>query len=251
MTSVLDRFLEDLAKCDTVEGYKASYRHAVADLGFAKSAYVTAHLPSYDEMSGVTFSQTMVMTATYPEDWRQVYRDQDLHLIDPVLKESRTRVLPFLWEELLDSGKLGAREKEFMDTAHDFGLANGFTIPIHGPKGEFALVSLTCEESEAEFHRLVQSHKHALHICSIYYHEAIQELATKTVTSASGLSLTPREAECLKWTARGKSSWETSVLLTISERTVNFHLANAMRKLGVYNKTHAVAKAVSLGLTHL
>lgn len=251
MTSVLDGFLEDLAQCTSLEGYRASYRRAVEDLGFSKSAYVTAHLPDYDQISGRTFSRQMVMTATYPDEWRQIYRDKNFHLIDPVLRESKSRVSPFLWEDLLDSGKLGDREKEFMGIAQEFGLANGLTVPIHGPKGDFALISLSSDQPESEFHDLVASHKHTLHIFSIYYHEAIQDLFAKENADTSGISLTPRELECLRWTARGKSSWETSVLLKISERTVNFHIANAMRKLSVYNKTHAVAKAVSLGLTKL
>ena len=44
---------------------------------------------------------------------------------------------------------------------------------------------------------------------------------------------------------------EISEILQIAERTVNFHVANTMRKLGVYSRTHAVAKSISLGLTRL
>ncbi len=47
---------------------------------------------------------------------------------------------------------------------------------------------------------------------------------------------------------QGKSSWEISVILNISERTVNFHIYNIMQKLEAVNRTHAVAVATSLGL---
>ncbi len=60
--------------------------------------------------------------------------------------------------------------------------------------------------------------------------------------------LTDREVEILRWTADGKTAWEIGSILNISERTVNFHLQNAMGKFGVHNKTHAAAKAVSYGL---
>jgi LuxR family quorum-sensing transcriptional regulator LasR len=34
--------------------------------------------------------------------------------------------------------------------------------------------------------------------------------------------LTPRESECLKWTAQGKSTWEIAKIFGCSEATVNF-----------------------------
>ena len=37
------------------------------------------------------------------------------------------------------------------------------------------------------------------------------------------LKLSPRELECLKWAAAGKTAWETSIILDISEGTVKFH----------------------------
>ena len=64
-------------------------------------------------------------------------------------------------------------------------------------------------------------------------------------------SLTTREKECLSWTARGKTSWEISVILSISESTATFHLRNAAIKLKASNRTHAVAKALSSGLIHV
>ena len=60
--------------------------------------------------------------------------------------------------------------------------------------------------------------------------------------------LTDREAQCLTWVARGKSSWETGQICRISENTVNFHLKNAQRKLGAVNRCHALAKALRRGL---
>jgi DNA-binding NarL/FixJ family response regulator len=60
--------------------------------------------------------------------------------------------------------------------------------------------------------------------------------------------LTERELETLTWAARGKSSADAAVILGISERTVNFHLDNAMRKLGVATRVQAAVKCAMLGL---
>jgi LuxR family quorum-sensing system transcriptional regulator CciR len=60
--------------------------------------------------------------------------------------------------------------------------------------------------------------------------------------------LSDREKECLGWAAAGKSSWDIAVILSISENTVNFHVKNAMKKLGATRRTLAVVKAINLGL---
>jgi LuxR family quorum sensing-dependent transcriptional regulator len=57
-------------------------------------------------------------------------------------------------------------------------------------------------------------------------------------------SLTAREIEVLEWVARGKSAWEIGEILKITKRTVDEHVHSAVRKIGVANRTHAVAVAI-------
>jgi LuxR family quorum sensing-dependent transcriptional regulator len=72
-----------------------------------------------------------------------------------------------------------------------------------------------------------------------------------SVPTEPGGSLSSRELEVLTWTARGKSAWETSEILSISKRTVDAYAHSAARKLGAVNRTHAVAIAMSDGLIDL
>ena len=62
------------------------------------------------------------------------------------------------------------------------------------------------------------------------------------------MGLTPREIECLRWSASGKTAWETSRILGLSEWTVVYHLERAKRKFGLSSKQQMVARAVGLGL---
>lgn len=55
-----------------------------------------------------------------------------------------------------------------------------------------------------------------------------------------------REKEVLNWLKLGKTNWEISVILQISERTAKFHVGNIMKKLNAVTRGHAVAKAISL-----
>ncbi|NWP61276.1 helix-turn-helix transcriptional regulator, partial [Escherichia coli] len=57
-----------------------------------------------------------------------------------------------------------------------------------------------------------------------------------------------RELECLRWVSLGKTAWETATIMGRSQRTVEFHLINATRKLSASNKIHAAVIAVRTGL---
>lgn len=112
---------------------------------------------------------------------------------------------------------------------------------------------------------LRQIAEHAARIvCDLILDEDIEKRATgcgytpvlverESVSPPAGIltekvALTQREAECLTWTANGKTSWEISVILGVSESTATFHLRNAGVKLKASNRAHAVAKALHAGL---
>lgn len=75
---------------------------------------------------------------------------------------------------------------------------------------------------------------------------ALQENCSREEQSV--IILSTREKEVLLWLKQGKSSWDISAILEISERTVNFHVNNIMKKLNVVSRTHAVAVALEKGL---
>lgn len=64
---------------------------------------------------------------------------------------------------------------------------------------------------------------------------------------AARAKLTEREITCLKWIAEGKSDWQIGVILSISAKTVNYHVENAKRKLGVATRIQAVVVAIRSG----
>ena len=65
------------------------------------------------------------------------------------------------------------------------------------------------------------------------------------------VDLREREVETLTWAARGKTFWEIGEILGLSKRTVEFHLENARRKLGVATRTQALIKAATGHLIEL
>ena len=62
--------------------------------------------------------------------------------------------------------------------------------------------------------------------------------------------ISKRELECIRWTAEGKTSYEISVILNLSENTVNNYIATAARKIGAVNRSHMISIAARSGIIH-
>lgn len=62
----------------------------------------------------------------------------------------------------------------------------------------------------------------------------------------NSLPVTKRESEVLYWVSYGKTSWEISQILSMSPRTVNKHLEQVFKKLGVDNRTSAAAISIRI-----
>lgn len=72
-----------------------------------------------------------------------------------------------------------------------------------------------------------------------------------TVLGKRSSALTQKEIECLRWCKEGKTNWEIGAIQRISEKTVEFHLSNAMRKLGATNRITAVVRGIKIGVLTL
>jgi DNA-binding response OmpR family regulator len=72
----------------------------------------------------------------------------------------------------------------------------------------------------------------------------------RTAVWPKHVGLREREIETLTWAARGKTFAEIGEILSLSKRTVEFHLENARRKLGVATRTQALIKAATGHLIH-
>lgn len=76
----------------------------------------------------------------------------------------------------------------------------------------------------------------------------LAELADRSSGAAERPALSPRERECLQWTAAGKTTWEIAGILAISTNTVDGYIAAATRKLGAVNRTQAAVVALRRAL---
>ncbi len=60
-------------------------------------------------------------------------------------------------------------------------------------------------------------------------------------------ALSNRQCECMYWIAQGKSSWEISQIMKISESTVNYHIQQVLRHFETSSRTVAAIRCVTAG----
>ncbi|MBA2125340.1 hypothetical protein DLM45_03760 [Hyphomicrobium methylovorum] len=110
-------------------------------------------------------------------------------------------------------------------------------------RSETALIGFSRNEGDTEYDTFEEPQTAELKILGTYFHSHI--LRRNGIDTSEALVVSARELDCLRWIAAGKSAWEASVILGISERTVRFHLNSAREKLNCTTTTQAVAQVVA------
>jgi DNA-binding CsgD family transcriptional regulator len=233
--------IELLSKAKTVEELHAACTRLCAQFGFDCFNYGARFPASF-------VKPYYVFICGYPSEWWSRYISQNYLLIDPVVAHGVTHITPIRWDQLQPREHESERADHFMGEAREFGLCSGVSFPIHSSQGEVSLLSFASERDHRHTCADIQHvMPHAQHFNS-YLHEAVRRIFEKQVLQLTRVHLTQKERQCLLWSAEGKTTWEISVILRLSERTVRFHLHNASKKLNTVSRQHAVARAVSLGL---
>lgn len=233
-----DEDLFTLLHADTEESWTSTLLSLAQACGFEQVLF--AIVPS-NKMN----LESAYLHSTYPTKWRQFYDSEKLFRIDPTVTHCLDRVTPLIWTSANFVTEL---QRQFYEEATSYGLVSGVALPIHGARGEIGILSFaTGGNSKAAF---LQEARVCLPQMALL-RDIAQESALRFMVSpgcGEEIRLTKRELECLKWTMIGKTSWEIGTILSTSEATVNFHMANIRRKFNVITRRQAVVKAISLGL---
>ena len=207
--------------------------------GFEKFVYFVLKPPANRTLPRILIN-------SYPSSWRDHYTERGHLHIDPVFPFATLSHLPFTWRKIYRAKRIATRERLILDEASEFGVRMGITLPVHGPDGGVAAISAASELSKKEFDELCSTQLANLHSLACFTHGAILRSEISNPQDLE-LHLSPRERECLLWTARGKTAWEVGQILSLSEHTVNEYIKSTMQKFNVHSKLEAVLRAVILG----
>jgi LuxR family transcriptional regulator len=192
------------------------------------------------EKSQVKIEQ--VYNYSFNAQWVDIYIAENYANIDPVLKYATIQQGAFEW----DFGKQRPNlyfPRKFAESAQDHGLRSGisFSVCSCAQARQFTL----CSAGNVAPHRYSVS-RDALSALVPAFQIVLE--ANRPLGKVNEIQLTDKERSVLAWLSKGKSVWDTSVILSVSESTIKFHQKNIYRKLGVSNRAHAIAKAVQCGL---
>lgn len=185
---------------------------------------------------------SMIFFQKFPIAWADRYNKQNYVFHDPVVQRLQSDCNLFSWAEAYSSCPSSRDVRLIRGEASEFGLADGLVVPIQSVDGAHAAFSFGGE-------RLQMSKEDAAAFAFVTNFAAGRLLTIKSRRKiGKQLKITPRETDCLLWSAEGKTDWEISIILGISRSTVLKHMASAREKLGAMNKAHAIAIAMRTNL---
>ncbi len=238
----LTEYVEKANEADSLEGLVVLLEAVSGELGFDRFAYCTLR----SEQKRKNSDKPPVIVHNFPESWSQRYTERGYVRHDPVMVYAHEFEQPYLWDSLSSLFTLDPVQNELMREAREAGLKCGVAVPLHGARARLSLMSFASSEADVDAAGALPT----LHVIASQFHTAYLSMSA-AANDATAVALSPRERECLQWTARGKTAWEVGMLMHISENTVKFHLRNAMKKLDSTTSVQAVVKAIRYGLISL
>lgn len=176
--------------------------------------------------------------------WRREYLDNEFHKIDPILNKARNFQSPNIWSSVTLS-----IDNQFLNSAKTHGIRFGYSMSLPVNEKYIGVLSVarkndsfTSQKDSISIIGMISVYLQKLNKYSRNYMD--KNLAQPDISPL----LTTREKECLLWLAEGKTSWEISRILSISERTAVFHINNCMDKLEAKNRVQVIMKAVRANL---
>jgi LuxR family quorum sensing-dependent transcriptional regulator len=196
--------------------------------------------PRRDAIEGVLMNNR-------PQEFVKHYIEENYVLRDPLVTELRNTLNPYTWGDVRARRDLSKDEKAIIDEGREFDARDGFIIPIATSSGSVSLFSACGRDPN-----LSERARAALEIIGIYSQHALKRAVIRAQREeVSRTPLTPRELEILKRCKDGKTRPEIGEILSISPKTVEFHLRGIMDKLGASNQISAVVIALQRGLLEL
>jgi DNA-binding CsgD family transcriptional regulator len=227
--AVLD-FIERLNDSDTEGDVVEAFQKLIAGFGFNYFCIGTIHTDPN--------KRGTVLAHTAQGGWFRHWYRREIVDNDPVLRRLRVAGRAFRWSGLHPDRD--AASVAVLDDAREFGIRDGWASGVATNVGRRTVWTLGTGETALRI-----EDEAALHLASLYCGLTLGRLIGAPPALRSPLS--GRERECLSWVAAGKTDWEISSILGISQKTAHEHVRNALRKLNASTRAHAVAIAISTG----
>ena len=224
------KVFECLRKFATVFQYEhcAGFSNTNANAKLAKAKGVMNGVYDY-ELLGGTISHSV---------WMEYVRKCKEH-DDALMRAVRYSPHPLCCSELKAHAGLSKRIRATEDMLARIDATDALIVPIQQKNARVDVVLFAG--------RAARPRPSARHLLALAATRALDRREEVEMFDEGRWPLTPRQLEIASWVAAGKSDWEIGQILNISQKTVNFHVENAKRKIGVRSRNQFVAALVSAG----
>ena len=227
-------FIEDIQSLSTVGEVMDAMEVVLGDYGFRYFCFNFLPRPTQS-------FEDVLLANRLPAGWLKLYQEKQFVHADPSIRHCKSMVRPYRWfKEAPYDRETEPRALEVVQRAMDFGLTDGFVIPIASRAGREGHVWLGGRIVDWPDHDLA-----AIHLMALYAFDRVLELHCPRPQRVP--NLTAREREVMTWVAFGKTSWEIGAILGRSERMINKTISDSMMKLDAVTRAQAVAKAIRTG----
>jgi len=176
--------------------------------------------------------------SNWPDGWARYYIERGFVSGDPTVQGAKQRIAPFTTNEHVAQAGVSPIGRELLEECRSHRWLDALVIPMHGHGGHLAVAVFAGEEATID-----PAARTTLQSLAYVSHQQVGNLSNRMPPPAS---LTPRERDCLRWVAAGKTDWDIGCLLGISQATAHFHIENAKRKLNCSTRAQAAALVASL-----
>lgn len=233
MSSIVTEFARECMDVDCNSHLRPIIADTLQKLGFKAFIFSSQWANNFTELEG-HFDRPLLEATV---------RDR-AYLSDPIMRGALNSWTPIFWEAE-QYCRLSQPFARMFERSLAVGYERGVATRVSGRAGEIGILVAVYDGGHNDMDRDRAILSSAMTVIGCHAARAWSVREDPLPTEAR---LSQRELECLRWNLQGKTAWETSCIISRSERTVNFHIQNAMRKLEATSKQQAALKAIKMGL---
>jgi LuxR family quorum-sensing system transcriptional regulator CciR len=235
-SGILDSFERAIELCNSDADLHSLLSDVTRELGFW-------HFALLHHGSLARGGNRSLFIHNYPENWELEIVRMGLGAQDPVHFACQRTNAGFSWDELDQIVRLTTEHRRILERASYHGIGVGFSVPANVPGEPLGSCSFACRRGQA----LPRSSLIWSELIGARAFKRARHLRVSQQAASAVPHLSPRELQCLRLIAAGKSDWEISKILGISEETTHQYVKRARSAYGVVTRVQLVVHGLRDG----
>ena len=254
--------MESFEKSDSINTLKLALKSVAKAYGFSDFEFIDiGELPYNISLYGGPLGRAW-------EEGHQVNTTESID-VELGIGHARRTNTAFSWGNMAHPDKQDEHQKseEIIELSKLQAIVDGLVVPYHfvDPAGRIysGLIRFHWQDDIADYRSLLKENQVELHVLMVYWAQKAHDLildslkissyfkASNSQENLKDAVLSVKETEVLSWAAIGKTNQEIAQTMDIQLDDVIIYMKSALKKLNVSNKTHAISKAIYLGLIEL